>query len=1421
MMEENPSPTSLLLDPSPASLVATVFASGDEEVNEESRSSSVNSGTQHQPELANGGAKSVSTIGSLCRICLCDPRQPGSQVGRMLESLSKTTVESKSLYSMLMAVCSPLAQGSSDGMPDKICTICKVKLLQAYKLYETCIRSDDKIRRLLQLQFLGGGAQVKQEIMDEDEDDGELVNAGLYYDDRVKKELDYMDQDYLMDNHFYGGSLASVVQSTPNLKIHSVRNGAEAMMPFQDYGLPGDTPPKPTFQCEKFVKVTPKGHHCLLCGKDFKYFSYFKQHAIAQHDPSKPFSCEQCKYTFKTEQRLFIHMRAHLEESNAASAAGNEPSDMMEASMEQELDATDDLAEEDCTDLKVTINPDTGDKLYNCLICQKQLTTLPLFKRHQTVHTVRGRPFECGICHYRFAMKYSYNAHMALHEKGIDPAQPISFKCPECDEAFPKRRLLNSHITTEHNRSPSPATPLNKTAPAAILTSNISDGRHSHVCPICSETFNRESVLNNHMKTHELEAAQLKHSEICYVCTVCGLECETREIFTNHIETHGDIQLPQKNVTSGDGIELSDDEQQPQNGEDPLSLTPNKSASAPEGLVKIGARCDLCNKTFPYACNLKQHKIIHHSEMKPHECAICHYRFEYEGTLLRHMQKHSKSDAANPGTSNVPNASVSTEEAIVAPNGASIVYKCKLCSARFQKQKSMAWHLKTHRSIVANSELKEGEPNLHSPPLPKQHLNASQTDDESKLSMMSSTPTVSHAASAFAAHLNLKPQGGAPSMDAVPRKTFQCTFCPQKLYSEEAYYQHMLGHRKRPLADPLQLNSDNPVKKKRSWVRSGDHHQCPLCKKMFTFRSQLQQHTALHHQPGKPYECGKCHYSFVHKLNLKRHELTHLEEERLANEEEEDPIRLLEDEGFNTNMDEFVEPVLDELLPTVGLMPVNRNSTENKEGGEPSSSSGPSKRNKCVVCSTIFSREDQLIEHLKTHIEKIKNRGQESHSAKKNMNDESDRTCKLCSKVFKYSCQLKQHLQMHHAKEKPYECNICKYRFEFKGHMIRHKAINHADEVAAEEAESDEMPSKITTPVVNPDGSEVYQCPVCPLNFVKQRSLTWHLKTHTGRRTKAEQDDAGFASTSFEGVMQCSHCPRIFDDEFELKAHMMTHLDDDNSAEADHSLFGSGLDMMLQDFPDTIENHETDPLFDASNLELVLEDGAGNDDLDFNVSYQNNTPPPGASKRSNTTSNESSIFDIAEPGNSSMNNKGKIVCKLCKKDFLYACNLKQHVQLHHAKDKPFECKICFYRFEYSGHLVRHVRQNHENDETKSFVCTFCSELFEHKGQLNAHINTYHRGEKQFKCDYCPASFTYKKSYDTHREEHVTGKRPSDTIPMTSNEMKVEPQMTFPSINISAPVPVASTSSAATSFSCNFCKKTFSSAQKVDNHVCFQ
>jgi len=51
--------------------------------------------------------------------------------------------------------------------------------------------------------------------------------------------------------------------------------------------------------------------------------------------------------------------------------------------------------------------------------------------------------------------------------------------------------------------------------------------------------------------------------------------------------------------------------------------------------------CEECGQTFTANNNLKQHKLIHHSDEQPHVCPHCGSGFKLEGNLRIHIRKHT------------------------------------------------------------------------------------------------------------------------------------------------------------------------------------------------------------------------------------------------------------------------------------------------------------------------------------------------------------------------------------------------------------------------------------------------------------------------------------------------------------------------------------------------------------------------------------------------------------------------------------------------------------------------------------------------------------------------------------------------------------------------------------------------------------
>uniref|UniRef100_A0A8W7Q4R3 C2H2-type domain-containing protein n=1 Tax=Anopheles coluzzii TaxID=1518534 RepID=A0A8W7Q4R3_ANOCL len=780
---------------------------------------------------------------------------------------------------------------------------------------------------------------------------------------------------------------------------------------------------------------------------------------------------------------------------------------------------------------EISFNPDTGEQMFTCQVCGKVINTVSQFRRHKRVHSPKGRPFECHICFYRFAMKYSYTAHMLRHELGCNPTQPTTYRCTKCSETFTRRKLLSQHMAAMHGRWSDGGSPMYGSPGQPGSTS----GRGTHTCPICSESFTRESVLNGHMKTHNLEAAQLQHSEVCYLCRVCSNEYESREQYEAHAaEAHPGMKMEM--VEAGVSADV---------------------------LQKLGNVLDAAAAAATASQDGDGNAAVKTEEKRDNGA---------EG------EEEERVGAGGDGGEEENGEQKSAASA--AGGGFTLIFKCKLCSGRFLKKKTLDWHLQTHRSIA-----KQGD------------------------------------------GVAILPDLGPDAIGDQPKMS-KCTVCGQIFDNELLFHEHMRTHQRGPRPGVHLgyggMAQQPPTRRRRTGGRS--LIQCDLCKKTFMYRSQLHQHTMLHHQPGKPYECKICHYSFVHKLNLKRHELTHLREpprQLLDQQQQQQQQQQDADQDDQLDNSHLLQPLV---LMAGGTEEEATNGrgrgggaagTAQDDGGDGDQSgsamdgssaaddgttggsgrSWTAKKFKCVVCALVFNRQNELVVHLQTHIERINEVKNRTSAAVASAADAgiapTDRQCKLCHKVFKFSCQLKQHHLLHHAREKPFECRTCHYRFEFKGHLVRHRANHHPNEAKEDqdfpspyltstplrgargggyggEASSssqgsgsvpkyggmvtDDVIIAPTTSSPRSESGSAHQCPMCSLKFIKARSLAMHMRIHLGGRKLRRVIPASTAAPSPPGEAQpgtpttgadklvCRFCAGTFPTAHELKTHMMTHI---------------------------------------------------------------------------------------------------------------------------------------------------------------------------------------------------------------------------------------------------------------------------------------
>ncbi|CAJ1077569.1 gastrula zinc finger protein xFG20-1-like isoform X2 [Xyrichtys novacula] len=226
------------------------------------------------------------------------------------------------------------------------------------------------------------------------------------------------------------------------------------------------------------------------------------------------------------------------------------------------------------------------------------------------------------------------------------------------------------------------------------------NGKESHSCSACSESFESKAELTTHTRIHAKEKN--------LTCSVCGKIFNHKGNLTTHMLIH--------------------------TGDKPFSCSfcnkrfNQKGHLSTHMLLHTGDKpfsCPVCDKRFNQRGHLSSHVLVH-TEDRPFSCSDCGKRFKRWFNLKLHIEQHKEQASELPSDRTEAKRdaeSGSEEEDCGGQNLATFEQKllsCSICSKRFKKRGHLTTHMYIHTgekpfscSVCSKSFRQKGHLTIH------------------------------------------------------------------------------------------------------------------------------------------------------------------------------------------------------------------------------------------------------------------------------------------------------------------------------------------------------------------------------------------------------------------------------------------------------------------------------------------------------------------------------------------------------------------------------------------------------------------------------------------------------------------------------------------------------------------------------------
>ncbi|XP_060573150.1 uncharacterized protein LOC132731057 [Ruditapes philippinarum] len=176
------------------------------------------------------------------------------------------------------------------------------------------------------------------------------------------------------------------------------------------------------------------------------------------------------------------------------------------------------------TQLYTVMISEEGKKMYQCIMCGKEMTIKQNMDIHINQHTGE-RPWQCEVCGLGFRGPSNLKAHMNQHD------EELRFSCDICFRKFRDRGTYRQHYKRHLGEKEHVCEHCGK---SFVITSDLKKHIRTHTgekpykCSSCDQQFSDGSSLVRHEKMHS--------AKFRYECGACSRQYSRKDLCKKHIK---------------------------------------------------------------------------------------------------------------------------------------------------------------------------------------------------------------------------------------------------------------------------------------------------------------------------------------------------------------------------------------------------------------------------------------------------------------------------------------------------------------------------------------------------------------------------------------------------------------------------------------------------------------------------------------------------------------------------------------------------------------------------------------------------------------------------------------------------------------------------------------------------------------------